>query len=152
MKMNSLMLQILDALRYIFSYCWIISKAKNFSLNDSDLLDWNTITYFCYFKASWRGFTMSMTIFNVSISGLLLCHVLNREFTDISIMSEMSAVGAGVRACPYWEKVDEAGGWWGPRNLHHWSSLAAMSRWSISGWLSSQVFILWGQGVASKGT
>ncbi len=33
-------------------------------------------------------------------AGLLPCHVLNREDADISIMTKMSAVGAGVRAGP----------------------------------------------------
>lgn len=84
---------------------------------------------------------------NVPVS-LPPCHVLNREYTDISITSEISAVGAGVRAGSilrggWWAR----GGWWGRRNLYHWAapSLAAMSLWSMSGWLSSPVLILRGE-------
>lgn len=78
----------------------------------------------------------------------LPCHVLNKEYHDISIMSKMSAVGAGVRAGSILGE-----GWWGRGDGQDWGtstdgllhSLAAMSLWSMSGWLSSPVFILWGE-------
>lgn len=50
---------------------------------------------------------------------------------------------------PYWEEVDEAGGGdgedGGTSTTGLLQSLAAMSLWSMSGWLSSPVFILWGE-------
>lgn len=84
------------------------------------------------------------------LAGLSPRHVLKREHTRISIMSEISTVGAGVRAGSILTGFGRGGGgWWRLKNLHHWAAprLAAMGLWSMSGGLSSPVLILgreWG--------
>lgn len=107
------------------------------------------LVHFPLLKQTWAQAKQDLQcLWQYARISLLPCHVLNREYADISIMSKISAVGAGVRAG---STLGE--GWWGRGDGKHWGtsttgllcSMAAMNLWSMSGGLSSPVFILWGE-------
>ena len=109
----------------------------------------HAVSHFPLMRRRWAQAKRDLRLWQYAPVSPLPCHVLNRECADISIMSKMSTVGAGVRAGSIlWE------GWWGgggegegqwasTTGLHH--SWAPLGLWSMCGWLSSPVFILWGE-------
>lgn len=115
----------------------------------------HAVSHFPLMRRRWAQAKRDLRLWQYAPVSPLPCHVLNRECVDISIMSKMSTVGAGVRAGSIlWEGWWGRGGWWGPISLHHWAAPQLGSHGSlIYVWMTliTSLYTLRGMGLLQMG-
>lgn len=101
---------------------------------------------------AWLSF---IYLFFIEIFYLLPCHVLNTENTDISIMSKMNTVGAGVRAGSILRRLMRQGGMVRTEEPLTLGCSTARQPWVFDLWVDDshhQSSYFEGNGAASNGT